>query len=171
MRQLKKNKLEFDIAVEKIPKGRYFFNNPATNILAVGREMLVGEMNYHQGNYEQAFEHLRQAVVLDDNLAYSEPWPWMHPPRHALGALLMEQNHIEEAQAVYRADLGLDNVVIRAGQHPDNVWSLHGYYECLTRQGKTNEAELVKQRLDLALARSDVEITASCCCRGKTSSC
>ncbi len=162
---------DFEKACAALPKDRYFFNNPALDILAVGRGMLYGEVEYHQGNYEQAFDHLRQAAVLDDDLAYSEPWPWMHPPRHALGALLMEQGHLEEAEQVYRADLGLDNIVIRPAQHPDNVWSLHGFNECLNRLGKTNEADLVKQRLDLALARSDVKITASCCCRGKTSCC
>jgi hypothetical protein len=31
----------------------------------------------------------------------------MHPPRHAFGALLPEQDRVEEAAAVYRADLGI----------------------------------------------------------------
>ena len=30
----------------------------------------------------------------------------MHPPRHALAALLSEQGHYEEAEQVYRDDLG-----------------------------------------------------------------
>ncbi len=154
-----------------MPQGRYFFNNPALNILAVARQMLKGELEYHKGNHESAFEFLREAVMLDDNLHYSEPWPWMHPPRHALGALLMEQGQVEEAEQVYRADLGLDDTVIRAAQHPDNVWSLHGFYECLSKSGESTKSALVKQRLDLALARSDVKISSSCCCRGKTSCC
>ena len=41
-----------------------------------------------------------------------------------------------EAEAVYRADLGLDDTLPRPCQHPGNVWSLHGYHECLTRLGK-----------------------------------
>ena len=160
-------KTKFLTACDDLPQQRYFFNNPAKNILNVGLEMLNGEMYYHMGEYEKGFTHLRRAVLLDDELNYSEPWPWMHPPRHALGALLMEQQHYGEAEKIYRADLGLDNVVIRAGQHPDNVWSLHGFNECLNRLGKSNEAELVKQRLNLALSRSDVRINASCCCRAK----
>jgi len=52
-----------------------------------------------KGNYEEAFTHLRQSVFLTDNLLYSEPWAWMQPTRHALGALLLlrvmsqKQNH------------------------------------------------------------------------------
>ena len=36
--------------------------------------------------------------------------------------------------------LGLDGKLSRACQHPDNLWSLHGLHECLTRRGETVEA-------------------------------
>ncbi len=89
----------------------------------------------------------------------------MQPTRHALGALLMEQGRYQEAEAIYRSDLGLDGKLRRACQHPDNVWSLHGLFECLGRRGEQVEASLIKQRLDLASARADVVIKASCFCR------
>jgi hypothetical protein len=89
----------------------------------------------------------------------------MQQTRHALGALLMEQGRFDEAEAIYRADLGLDGTLRRACQHPDNVWSLHGLYECLSRRGEIVEAPLIKQHLDLALARTDVPVKASCFCR------
>lgn len=89
----------------------------------------------------------------------------MQPTRHAYGALLLEQGHVEEAEAVYRADLGLDGTIGRSFQHPENVWSLHGYHECLVRLGKHDLALMIKQRLDLAAARADVPIHASCYCR------
>ena len=60
----------------------------------------------------------------------------MQPTRHALGALLLEQGRVDEAEAVYRADLGLDGTLRRPCQHPDNVWSLHGFHECLPRLGQ-----------------------------------
>ena len=44
---------------------------------------------------------------------------------------------VAEAEAVYRSDLGFDGKLSRACQHPDNVWSLHGLHECLTRRGDT----------------------------------
>ena len=87
--------------------------------------------------------------------------------RHALGALLLEQGHVEEAEAVYRADLGLGGNLSRAQVHPDNVWSLHGLHECLSKRGETTEARQVKLQLDKAAARADVPITASCFCRQK----
>ena len=142
-------------------------NNPSRNILAVAKAMMNGEVAYHQGNYDVAFDHLQQAVYLDDHLKYAEPWGWVMPTRHALGALLLEQGHVEEATAVYRADLGLDQTIYRPMQHPDNVWALHGYVSCLEQAGETAEAEAMRARLDLALARTDVPITASCFCAVK----
>ena len=155
----------FLAAFARVPKTRYIFNNTCTDILAIAAAMLHGEIAYRQGKYDSAFAHLRQAVELDDHLPYDEPWGWMQPARHALGALLLEQDRVEEAAQVYRADLGLDNTLSRASQHPENVWSLHGYVECLHRLGQHTEATAMQTRLDLAAARADVEINASCFCR------
>ena len=155
----------FDEAFARVPESRYVFNNRCLDILAVAKAMMRGEIEYRRGRFDSAFDHLRTAVELDDNLPYDEPWGWMQPARHALAALLLEQGRIEEAADVYRADLGYDDTLSRACQHPDNVWSLHGYHECLERLGRAAEATMVKQRLDLALARTDVPITSSCFCR------
>ena len=155
-------------AVQRVPESRRVFNNTCRDILDIAAQMLEGEVKYRAGDFAKAFAHLRRAVILSDQLPYDEPWGWMQPARHALGALLLEQNHVEEAEAVYREDLGLDDRVHRPCRHPDNVWSLHGYHECLVRLGKTEVADLIKPRLTLALARTDVPIKASCLCRLKT---
>ncbi len=155
----------FKAALGRVPETRYFQNNPSLDVLAVAAAMLDGELEYRKGDYEAAFAQLRQAIALEDGLPYAEPWAWMQPSRHAYGALLLEQGRVEEAEAVYRADLGLDGTLARACQHPENVWSLHGYHECLTRLGKHELARVIKQRLDLAAARADVPIRSSCYCR------
>jgi tetratricopeptide (TPR) repeat protein len=155
----------FLAARERVPGTRMLFNNTCLDILRIAEAMMTGELEYRRGNHEEAFAQLRRAVELDDGLPYDEPWGWMQPTRHALGALLMEQGRFAEAEAIYRADLGLDGTLRRACQHPDNVWSLHGLYECLARRGERVEAPLIKQRLDLALARTDVPVKASCFCR------
>ena len=127
--------------------------------------MLDGELEYRKANYDSAFAHLRHAVELDDGLPYDEPWGWMQPARHAYGALLLEQGRVADAEAVYRADLGLDGTLARACQHPGNVWSLHGYHECLTRLGKHEPAAIIRQQLTIAAAHADVPISSSCYCR------
>jgi tetratricopeptide (TPR) repeat protein len=155
----------FTEAYARIPDTRYLFNNTARDILAIAGEMLDGEIDYREGRFDDAFAHLLRAIELDDSLPYDEPWGWMQPTRHAYGALLLEQGRVEDAAAVYAADLGLDPTLARPCQHPGNVWSLHGYGECLRRLGRTDEAAIIGQQLDLLLARADVPILASCACR------
>ncbi|MEV6768159.1 hypothetical protein AB0N05_05940 [Nocardia sp. NPDC051030] len=152
-------------ARNRVPESRTLFNNTCRDILAVAEAMLDGELEYRKGNYDTAFESLRRAIDLDDNLPYDEPWGWMQPVRHAYGALLLEQGDLSAAEAVYRADLGLDDTLPRASRHPANVWSLHGYHECLQRLGKLGEAEAIAPELAAAIAHADVPITASCYCR------
>lgn len=151
--------------LEGIPAERRFLSNPARASLAVGAALLDGELAYHQGRHEQAYGHLRHAVELDDNLSYTEPWAWMHPPRHALAALLLDQGHAQEAEQVYRDDLGLSGNVQRCAQHPDNVWALHGLVECLRRRAESQELPALQAKLATALAKADVPISSSCLCR------
>jgi tetratricopeptide (TPR) repeat protein len=158
---------DFTAAYAEVPDTRMLFNNKARDVLAVGEEMMKGEIAFKAGRREEGLDHLRNAVNLDDNLMYEEPWSWPQPTRHALCALLMEAGEFNEAEAGYRADLGLDRKLPRPSRHPRNVWALHGLHECLERRGETVEINHVKLLLDQAVARADIPIRASCLCRTK----
>lgn len=150
-----------------VQESRMVFNNTADDVLAIGEAMMDGELAFKSGRRDEGLQHLRRSVELDDNLLYDEPWGWMQPTRHALGALLLEDGRFEEAEGVYRADLGLDDTLARACQHPQNIWSLHGLHECLVRRGELTEARHVKLLLDKAAARATVPVHASCYCRSR----
>ncbi|WP_300061936.1 hypothetical protein [uncultured Roseobacter sp.] len=164
-----KERLLADEALKAVQETRMVFNNFASDVLAVGEAMMEGELAFKSGDTDTGIAYLRRSVSLDDALLYDEPWGWMQPTRHALGALLMEQRAFDEAEAVYRADLGLDETLARACQHPRNVWSLHGLHECLVQRGALAEARHIKLQLDPALARATVPIRASCFCRSSAS--
>ncbi|WP_120635581.1 tetratricopeptide repeat protein [Ruegeria sp. EL01] len=155
---------EFLAAMSSVPDSRLLHNNRVIDLLEIAKEMLRGEIEYRKGHFDAAYTHLRRSVDLDDTLPYDEPWGWMQPTRHALGALLFEQGHVAEAEAVYREDLGLGGTLSRASIHPDNVWSLKGLHDCLKARGEDIEIKQIKQRLDLALARADRAVRASCFC-------
>ena len=106
---------------------RILHNNSIAELLAVESVMLKGEIAYNEGLYDKAFTLLRKAVDMQDNLNYDEPWGIMQPIRHALGGLLLEQGHAQEAEDVFRRDLVY---------HPRNPWALVGLVECLKRQSK-----------------------------------
>ena len=131
--------------------------------------MLEGEIAYRRGEYDAAFARLRAAIALEDGLPYDEPWGWMQPIRHALGALTLEQGRVAEAEQAYREDLGLAGSLPRAQVHPDNLWAMRGLLDCLDRRGEVAEARLLRQRVDLGAARADLPVAVSCfCARGKT---
>lgn len=155
----------FTKALKRVLPSRMEFPNKCVNILKIADEMLTGELEYRRGNYEIAFEHLRKSIELDDGLIYSEPWSWMMPTRHAYAALLLEQGQVEKAAKAYAEDLGLVKTLPRGHQHPNNVWALHGYHECLTLLGRTDEAAFLELPIKLADAIADVPVRSSCYCR------
>ncbi len=139
-----------------VPESRLLFNNSVAEILAVAEAVLEGELEYRRGNDERAFALLQRAVELDLSLNYDEPWGWMEPARHALGALLTERGRFTAAEQVYRANLE---------RYPENGWALHGLAECLAELGRHAEAEQMRARFAKAWAHADVEIPGSCFCR------
>ncbi len=154
----------FQEAAKRVPESRQIHNVKCVQLLAIAEEMLTGEIAYRRGEHDAAFAHLRTAIALEDALPYDEPWGWMQPVRHALGALLLEQGRAAEAEVVYREDLGLGGTLPRAQIHPDNLWALRGLLDCLDRRGETAEAALIRQRVEFATARADVPVSVSCFC-------
>jgi tetratricopeptide (TPR) repeat protein len=146
-------------AAEKVPESVLVGNNTGQTVLEIGVPFAEAELEYRLGNVDRAFELLRIAVERDDALKYDEPWGWMEPVRHALGALLVEQGRLEEAESVYRADLE---------RHPENGWALHGLAEVLKKTGREKEAAEADARFRKAWELADVPIKASCYCRTKT---
>lgn len=150
---------------DTIPEEAIFLSNPIRAMLAVGAAMMEGELAYHKGDHEAGFDHLRRGVARNDALNYTEPWAWMHPPRHALGALLAEQGQYSEAEQVFRADMGLVPGAPRCSQHPANIWALRGLLECVEHRGAGDEAKAIARQLEQAQRQADVPVTAACCCR------
>ena len=50
--------------IGRLPESRMLFNNSCRDILGVAEQMMLGEMEYHQGNHDVAFDHLRKSFML-----------------------------------------------------------------------------------------------------------
>eukprot|EP00518_Triparma_eleuthera_P002628 CAMPEP_0182456018 /NCGR_PEP_ID=MMETSP1319-20130603/1988_1 /TAXON_ID=172717 /ORGANISM="Bolidomonas pacifica, Strain RCC208" /LENGTH=587 /DNA_ID=CAMNT_0024654193 /DNA_START=35 /DNA_END=1798 /DNA_ORIENTATION=+ len=153
--------------------GRMLHNNKTwcppsegPSLLEVSSAILDGEVEYRKqfqlkakgeaADFKVAFDHLRRAVELSENLAYNEPWGQMQPVRHILGALLLEQGEVAEAEAVYRADIKL---------WKDNMWGLLGLK--LVLEAKGDSADELKAITELHAKRSeraDVVPAKTCFC-------
>jgi tetratricopeptide (TPR) repeat protein len=132
--------------------GPMFSPNPGRAILGIAPHHLAGEIAAARGNYATAIASLERAVRLDDALVYTEPSEFMFPPRLALGAILLQAGRPDEAETVYWEDLK---------RNRESGWSLFGLHQALVAQKKTDQAALVKARLDKAWTRADVKLTAS----------
>jgi tetratricopeptide (TPR) repeat protein len=141
-----------ELLTDKSLDGPLFSPNVSRNILAIGPEVLGGEIAAARGEYEKAIAHLERAVRLEDALVYTEPSEWHYPPRHALGAILLEAGRAAEAETVYWEDLR---------RNRDNGWALFGLAQALRAQNKTDEAAFVEARFKKAWERADVTLTAS----------
>ncbi|KAJ2977363.1 hypothetical protein NQ176_g4416 [Zarea fungicola] len=160
---------EFEAVRSAVPEDRM---NGTTSraffILEVASLMLEGELLYREGHIETAFATLREGIKKEDNLAYCDPPLRMQPLRHVLGALLLEQGRLSEAEEIYKQDLGLSKNLPRRKSRPNNVWGWQGLYECYLRSGKQEEALKIKSRHDDAMALADIPVAASCFCRLST---
>ncbi|KAI4644041.1 uncharacterized protein J4E78_009824 [Alternaria triticimaculans] len=161
----------FEKTRQSVPEDRmYSPSSPAEPILAVASAMLEGELEYRKGNHSEAFSVLRHGIKLEDDLAYADPPLWMQPVRHALSALLLEQGQSEEAELLYLEDLGFSDSQPRRKARINNVWGLHGLYECFMQNGKQEKAKSIRLQRDVAVASADVSIKSSCFCRLSASS-
>ena len=129
-----------------------FFQHPQRDLLGVAEGILAGELAWSRGSVDEAEAHLREAIRLEDGLPYSEPEPWPIPARHVLGAILLEADMPERAEAVYRESLEV---------HRANGWSLKGLSLSLTAQGREFEAAQVDRKFQEVWKRADVWITGS----------
>jgi tetratricopeptide (TPR) repeat protein len=126
--------------------------NSVSQLLQIGADILRGELAAQNRDYDKAISYLRNAVLLEDNLNYTEPKDWYLPSRQVLGSLYLAQAKPGEAERVYRQDLAY---------HPQNGWSLFGLLHSLRGQGRNSEADTVQQQFQEVWADADVTLTDS----------
>ena len=127
-------------------------NYPASLLLSIADELLMGEIALIEEHYPEAISHFEKAVNQQDALPYTEPPFWYYPTRQSLGIALMKSGAALEATAVYRKDLE---------QYPRNGWSLFGLAQALEAQGLSAEASQVKARFENVWQMADVSLTGS----------
>ena len=90
--------------VARIPAGRRFLSNPTRASLAVGAALLDGELAYHRAEYDEAYRHLRQAVV--------EPGRWVRSRSILAGFLAAYASVVEIQVGPVSAILGLSLIAL-----------------------------------------------------------
>jgi tetratricopeptide (TPR) repeat protein len=125
---------------------------PASTLLTIASDLLLGEIAYFSEDYDAAAEHFSKAVTMQDTLPYTEPPFWYYPTRQSLGQALLLSGKAAEAEAVYRQDLAI---------YPRNGWSMYGLKLALEQQGKTDEAAAMHARFENIWQMADVQLEGS----------
>jgi hypothetical protein len=130
----------FEAATKRVQPTRTIFEIRVIDILNVARAMIDGELAYRARRFDAAWLALRDAVRISDSLPYDEPWGWMTPPRHALGALLLEQ--VGSASALFVAVLTSFDVLSIFSKHT-NLTIDHNQFDSVYPQGHARDAVAV----------------------------
>ena len=140
---------QLEAAVAAIPPDRPLgTSNKALDVAKIAAAVSSGEIAAGRGNRKLAVAQLTDAVRLEDALNYEEPPMWYYPVRESLGGQLLAMGRAQQAETVYRDDLK---------KNPGNPRSLYGLAQCLSKEGKSEEAALAREQFRKAWRYADSE--------------
>jgi len=125
---------------------------PLLTNLQIARRIVDAELSAQAGRPDEAVRVLKEAVVIEDSIPYSEPPVWHQPVRQVLGGVLVDAARGAEAEAVYREDLR---------RFRDSGWSLFGLTRSLELQGRVDEAATARAAFERAWTRAETTLTSS----------
>jgi tetratricopeptide (TPR) repeat protein len=99
---------------------------PAKEIVQTARLVATGRLADVKGDLAGAAKAYEDAVFIEDSLAYTEPPYWYYPVRQSLGAVLLRQGKLDEAEKAFRESLA---------RVRNNGWALAGLAETYRRKG------------------------------------
>jgi tetratricopeptide (TPR) repeat protein len=112
---------------------------PIPDLLTLAEAAARGRLAYHEGRYEDAVRHYREAAAAEARIPYTEPSWWYYPVNQSLGAALMRAGRPAEASEAFRQALI---------QTPNNGWALYGLAESETAQGHAMDAAAARRALN-----------------------
>lgn len=104
---------------------------PADVVLGIAGNIVEARIDQAAGDFKAAEAKLREAIVLEDSIAYMEPPYWYYPVRQTLGAVLYQQGRYAESAAMFREALA---------KLPKNGWALWGLMQAEAKAGDPNLA-------------------------------
>ena len=112
----------------------------------VAEYILQGNILFYQGKHNEAIAAIKNAMLAEDSILYSEPKAWMLPARQYLGSFYFSLKQYKKAEKVYRDDLVWN---------PGNGWSLLGLHQSLQAQKKTKELSKLKTLYSNSFSHAD----------------
>jgi tetratricopeptide (TPR) repeat protein len=144
--------VQLNTLIANLPPETPAGQNTLRDVLAVATRVAAARIAASEGRHQDALHDLRDAVRLEDGLAYNEPSDWFFPVRHVLGAELLRAGVPREAERVYRDELKLQ---------AHDGWALRGLAQALEAEGQSAEARAADAQFRQAWRHATVSITTS----------
>jgi tetratricopeptide (TPR) repeat protein len=114
---------------------------PAPDLLGIADHVARGRFASVRGRHEQAADHYRQAVAIEDTIPYMEPPFWYYPVNQSLGAALYRAGRYRDAQQAFMAAIA---------KYPGNGWALYGLAQSERALGRPAQAAAAQAALSRA---------------------
>jgi tetratricopeptide (TPR) repeat protein len=109
---------------------------PGADVLAIAAKVVEARVAQKAGAYPQAATRFKEAAEIQDRLPYMEPPFWYYPVHQSLGAALLQQGKLDDAEAAFRTAL----------QHsPNNGWAAAGLLKAAEARSDSVAAEGAKR--------------------------
>jgi tetratricopeptide (TPR) repeat protein len=105
---------------------------PGSDVLAIAARVIEARVAQAGGDHAAAAVKFAQAAEIQDRLPYMEPPFWYYPVHQSLGAALLAQGKIAEAEVAFRTALQ---------RAPNNGWAAAGLLRAAEARGDAQAAE------------------------------
>ncbi|KLK92427.1 hypothetical protein AA309_14530 [Microvirga vignae] len=105
---------------------------PGPSVLAIAGKVIEARIAQVKGDHAQAAARFAEAVEIQDRLPYMEPPFWYYPVHQSLGAALLQEGKVEEAEAAFRVALQ---------RSPNNGWAVAGLLQAAEKRVDNAVAE------------------------------
>ena len=125
-------------AYTQLPPGRAFgmFFNDWSTLHSLATDSVSARISAANGDAAASIEFWRHAAATQDAMNFDDVPDWYCPVRESLGAALLRNKQLPEAEQVFRDDLK---------HNPRNPRSLYGLWKVLDAEGKAREGAFVQQ--------------------------
>jgi len=114
---------------------------PAPDLLVLAEHVALGKQAAFRGRHNQAIDHFRAALTVENRIPYMEPPWWYYPVNQSLGAALYRAGRYDEARQAFTAALA---------KYPNNGWALYGLSLSERAQGRPAQAAAARAALGRA---------------------
>ena len=126
--------------------------HPTKQLIEIANNLAIGSISMYQKDYLSAINNFEKAVLLQDNLPYTEPPFWYYPTRQTLGHVLLQSEKPYEAIKIFKEDLK---------DYPKNGWSYYGLHKAYEEIGDSLNSEKSFNMFENLWKESDIKVSSS----------